>query len=160
MTPPGEHLVEDRAEWLRKRCSVVITDMTHGGAETPDAIGWAGTVSTLVECKTSVADFRADALKSFRRYPDSGMGNQRYFCAPKGMIKVTPEGWGLLEYDGRKLRVAFHPSRRYPGHGGELSLLLSAIKRIGQNPPPGVSVRCYSYETKRRATIGIASTEP
>lgn len=152
-------LVTLAAKWLRSRCAVVITEMASG-AEIADAIGWNGENSTLIECKTSRADFRADFTKSFRSRGDLGMGNYRWYLAAPGIIRTEdlPELWGLLEPAGRGLRIIRHA--RFIASAGqtkhrEVGLLISAIRRIGQNPPDGVSVKAYTYETKNTATLGV-----
>lgn len=160
-------LVIAGAAWLqKKKFPLIITEMAHSGAETPDAIGWRGGHSTLIECKVSRADFLADQKKSFRRRPEDGMGCTRYFCTLRSLIRTEelPDGWGLLEWDGQRLleRVkAAHRCKRGNARE-EVRLLLSAIRRIGHQAPKGVSVRCYDYETKNRATIGLlrATEEP
>lgn len=76
--------------------------------EQPDAIGWEYSgKSTLVECKTSRADFFRDAGKSFRKHPDLGLGQHRYFLTPAGLVGFddVPEGWGLLEVRGAGIRL-------------------------------------------------------
>ena len=161
-------LIELAATWLKAQgCAVVITDMTHGQSETPDAIGWKGMSSTLCECKASRADFFADKHKSFRRHPEEGMGQRRYYVTPVGLIQPEelPAGWGLLEVLRGKLKRRVestgHP-RQGRGAGAEISLLLSALRRIGQTCPPGVAVRAYtilSPEAKNRATLGIRPIE-
>lgn len=160
----GAHagLVAAAAAWLRRQgCAVVITEMAHAGSETPDAIGWAGGGrSTVVECKASRADFLADRRKLFRRVVSQGMGRLRYYCAPRGVLSSDemPPGWGLLEWDGRRMRVA-RKAEPQPGSSGraEVSLLLSAIRRIGAGAPRGIGVRFYTYETGGRATLGASA---
>jgi hypothetical protein len=152
-------LVITAAAWLRtsQRCAIVITDMVSAAAETPDAIGFTSWHSILIECKASRADFRRDADKACRRR-GGGMGCERFFMAPAGMLKPEemPEGWGLLEVNAEgKVRRRKDPVSRLVEDRSETVLLLSAIRRIGQNPPPGISVKCYTLETERRATIGI-----
>lgn len=150
-------LVEQAAKWLSRKCAVVITDMTHAGPETADAIGWHGRNSILVECKASVSDFRADAAKSFRINPDSGMGCQRYYCAPRGLLNVNaiPPRWGLLEWDGKCLMELIKSGHHAESAARqEISLLLSALRRVAACAPKGVSVKCYTIETKNRATLG------
>lgn len=162
-------LIEEAAKWLQKKCTVVITDMTTAAGETPDAIGWKGWTSTLIECKASRADFHADKMKPFRREPERGMGNLRYFCAPQGMLKAEemPEGWGLLEWTGKKIieTAKANPQQRtglgwQDGRNYELELLLSAMRRIGNAAPKGVSVKCYTYESNNRATLGVVCDHP
>lgn len=167
MTPGEEsastlhaRLVTAAAAWLRKQnCSIVLTEMTSAESETPDAIGWKGKRSLLLECKASRADFLADRRKFFRTHADYGIGRLRYFCAPKGMLKPAelPENWGLLEWDGDALRAAKQPVpfSKY-NSVGEVAMLLSTLRRIGQSAPTGTSIRCYVYETKNRATLGVA----
>lgn len=155
-------LITHAAKWLSSRCAVVITDMTHAGSETPDAIGWSSRASILIECKASRADFLADRQKSFRRVPNQGMGAYRYFCTPAGLIKAgeLPEGWGLLEYtEGKKSLKMAAGSRCFKEHARsiEIGLLVSALRRVGQVCPAGVSVKCYTMETKNRATLGVAA---
>jgi hypothetical protein len=49
------NLVLSAARWLRntKGCTVVFTEFAATGNETPDAIGFQGERSILVECKVS-----------------------------------------------------------------------------------------------------------
>jgi hypothetical protein len=150
-------LVERAAAWLRKRCSVVITEMTGGTSECADAIGWKGGWSCLVECKASRADFLADSKKFFRLHPDMGMGYWRWYCAPLGLIapEELPTGWGLIEVGKRTAETVKPAAFTEHNRQGEIGLLLSALCRIGQTTPKGVSVKAYTYETKNRATLGI-----
>lgn len=156
-------LVEEAGKWLaRKGCSVVITEMAHRGPEIADVIGWRGKYSTVVECKASIADFQTDLKKHFRSKPERGMGCQRYFCAMRGMLhpdKVPPK-WGLIEWDGKKMREAKSPEHHTESADREeISLLVSALRRIAGNAPRGFSVKCYTIESKNRATIASAPLE-
>ncbi len=132
--------------------------MASAASETPDCIGWNSFRSILIECKASRADFKRDAHKSTRIHDSLGMGSERFYMAPAGMIQKEelPAGWGLLEVkpDG-KVRMKKDAEGRMGSKEMEVSLLISAIRRIGQNPPEGVSVKCYTLETKRHATITI-----
>ena len=61
---PHTQLVKRTAAWLRGYHSVVITEMAAmDSSEEADAIGFRGGTTTLVECKTSRADFQADQKK-------------------------------------------------------------------------------------------------
>lgn len=155
-------LVEYAATWLRSRCSIVITEVASGAGEEPDAIGFKGSQSVLIECKASRNDFLSDSKKYYRRDPERGMGDNRYYCCSKGLIKETelPEKWGLIEIDPdkkRKIIVKLWSEYFKKSANKEIALLISVIRKIGQNPISGVSVRCYTYETKNRATLGIQS---
>lgn len=92
-------LVKEAANWLRssRGCNLVASELTTILDETPDVIGWQGELSILVECKTSRADFLADAKKNHRTR--IGLGLERWFYIPIGLVKKDelPEGWGLLE---------------------------------------------------------------
>jgi len=111
-----EHLVKKAGNWLKYKCGCRVILLEHVAytfyGEIPDAIGWRQGGSILVECKTSLADFKADAKKRHRRRgphgKNCGMGNWRFYIAPPGLIKadMLPEGWGLYELHGRSVRHA------------------------------------------------------
>lgn len=111
-------LVKRASKWLEmRRCSVVICDGATTVSEMPDAIGWDSAITTiLIECKASRADFLKDAKKPMRRYPELGMGRERWYLAPAGVIKASelPAGWGLLEATGSQIyrRVPAKPFKR------------------------------------------------
>lgn len=100
-----QKLTKKAAAWLRKNgFKATLTEFRSLSNEEPDAFGFNGAVSCVIESKVSRADFLADQKKSFRRNPDSGMGVYRYFITPKGLIspEELPLKWGLLEVHGRK----------------------------------------------------------
>src|SRR5947199_344502 len=91
-------LVDLGARWLRRRCSIVLTEFA-GASEVPDAIGWAdGVTSILLECKVTRSDFLRDRAKTARLKPTAGMGNRRYYLCPAKVIQIAdlPPKWGLL----------------------------------------------------------------
>src|SRR5215468_10614440 len=104
-----EKLVARAVGWLRRYgCGVVLSEQSSASGETPDAIGWKrGCHSVVVECKISRADFLADQEKPFRQKTERGMGCERYYLAPVGLIQPSelPNRWGLLELRGRKIQV-------------------------------------------------------
>ena len=98
-----------RAEkWLNDvGCNVVIRDpFRSSNIEQPDAIGWRSGISILIECKASRSDFLADQKKIFRKNPGRGMGDWRFYMAPKGIIQVSdlPLWWGLLEVTEKTIK--------------------------------------------------------
>jgi hypothetical protein len=104
--------------YLNKRCKVVLPEFYSHNDELPDVIGFnhgfirnykydGGVYSTLIECKISRGDFLKDKKKNFRMFPEKGMGDLRYYCCPKDLIRKeeVPEGWGLLYvYPSGKVR--------------------------------------------------------
>ncbi len=101
--------------WLRRyRCGVVLSEQACISGEMPDAIGWKKSChSVLVECKVSRADFLTDREKAFRQKPETGVGCERFYLAPRGLIRgeELPAGWGMLEVSGRRIEKV-KPSRK------------------------------------------------
>ncbi len=132
-------LVSRAVEWLRRRykCGIILAEQYCATGEVPDVIGWKGRCnSVLVECKVSRADFLADAAKPFRQKPEEGMGCQRFYMAPVGVIRADelPKHWGLLELRGREVRMAVKPGRvdlrSQAGVMKEMNLLLASLRRV------------------------------
>lgn len=160
-----KELVEIGKKWLWSRCDIVVTELTTGISETPDVIGWKSNQSILIECKTNRQDFLNDNKKFIRRMPEYGVGGYRYYLMPDGIIKSIkeiPEKWGLLVIgESGKVHIAKTPQLFIASVGRlakEMAILISCIKRIGQNPPENISVRAYKYKTKCRASIGVEET--
>jgi hypothetical protein len=132
-----EKLVRNAVAWLRSYgCGVVLSEQCCASGETPDAIGWKrGCYSVIVECKISRADFFIDREKPFRRKPEKGMGCERFYLAPAGLLRPEelPVGWGLLEIDGRSVkmnRAASKKLRSAVGFRYEMNLLLASLRRV------------------------------
>ena len=153
-------LVQIAARWLQGQgCSVILTELATSG-ETPDAIGWKGKHSILVECKTSVQDFERDKLKHFRAMPWMGAGMKRYFLTPVDLIspRILPQGWGLLEAMNLKRKPLMRiEAAQCLEHNAvhEVEILVSALRRIGQFADKGCSIKPYTFETKNTATLGV-----
>jgi len=130
-------LVRKAVEWLRRyRCGVVLSEQACMSGEMPDAIGWKKAChSVLVECKVSRADFLADRSKPFRQRSELGVGNERFYLVPHGLIlpEELPSGWGLLEYHSRQVNLLV-PSRKKlrtdEGFRCEMNLLLASLRRV------------------------------
>lgn len=127
-------LCEIAERWLlgSQRCRVAIAEpnciVTN---EHPDAIGFKGFHSILVEAKTSRADFLADLKKPFRLRPQKGMGFYRYYICEPGIISEDdlPERWGLLHVlPGGRVRIIRY-SRAFPeaNYAAERSLLTACL---------------------------------
>ena len=130
-------LVQHATAWLRRyRCGVVLSEQACISGEVPDAIGWKRAChSVLVECKVSRADYLVDRAKPFRQKPQSGVGCERFYLTPRGLIDLAelPPGWGLLELHNRKIQVV-RPSaknlRSAAGFRYEMNLLLASLRRV------------------------------
>lgn len=140
-TDPKKHalLVSRAVHWLRTkyRCGVILSEQYCATGEVPDVIGWKGFCrSVLVECKVSRADFLADAEKPFRQDPEAGMGCERFYLAPAGVLRREdlPKHWGLLELRNREIHLALKPGRldlRSPAAlMKEMNLLLASLGRV------------------------------
>lgn len=81
-------------------CAFAFRELNTAALETPDAIGFkdGGSISILIECKVSRADFCTDKKKRFRQCPEKGMGAYRFYMAPDGVLTKDdmPAGWGLI----------------------------------------------------------------
>jgi hypothetical protein len=132
-----EKLVAKAITWLRSYgCGVVLSEQSCASSETPDAIGWKrGCHSVVVECKISRADFLIDLEKPFRRKPESGMGCERFYLVPAGLIRPDelPVGWGLLELRRRAVEITVASSKKLRAAKGfryEMNLLLASLRRV------------------------------
>jgi len=130
-------LVEQAVGWLRSYgCGVVLSEQACVTGEMPDAIGWKRHChSVLVECKISRSDFRADGDKPFRQKSRLGMGCERFYCTPGGLLnrEEIPSGWGLLEYSRGKISVTHRAKenlRTATGFRHEMNLLLASLRRV------------------------------
>ena len=132
-------LVEASRRWLQRQCSVVMTEMATIGEE-PDAIGWRQGSSILAECKASRSDF----------------------LHPPGLLDPAelPAGWGLLEWNGKIMRTLRKADMATEVNAiQENNIFISALRRIGRRAPKGVSIKCYTYAAKDRATLGIQAED-
>ena len=98
-------------------CGFSVKEMKTTCKEIVDVLGFgAWNHSILLEIKTSFADFKRDAKKSFRINPAEGVGKYRFYVCPKNLIQVEdlPDNWGLIWEDNRKLEIIFNPYCRNP----------------------------------------------
>lgn len=134
-----QQLVRVAEQWLRRRyrCGIVLSEQSCASGETPDVIGWKGKCrSVLIECKVSRADFFADQEKPWRQLPESGMGCERFYLTPAGLVEAAelPHGWGLLECRNREVRMTVKSRRQSlrteTGMMWEMNLLLASLRRV------------------------------
>jgi hypothetical protein len=132
-----EQLVGKAVAWLRRYgCGVILSEQSCSSGEVPDAIGWKRAChSVLVECKVSRPDFLADRAKPFRLKPATGVGCERFYLVPRGIMSLDdlPPGWGLLEYHDRRIvlcRASKKDIRSAAGFRYEMNLLLASLRRV------------------------------
>ena len=155
-------LVEHAARFLRRQHVLVLTEMVGGCGEEADAIGWNSSgMATLIECKATRNDFLADKTKWFRRSSRDGMAAFRYYLINEGVIDIKdlPENWGLITIKKHRFRTVLKAEFQLYDTNSEIRKILSAIRRIGQTEPEGISVKAYTYQTKCNATLGISWNE-
>ena len=130
-----KELVERAVIWLQGRggCTFAFSEFSASAWEIPDAIGFTSWRSVLVECKVSRADFFRDCKKPFRRRPEVGMGGERYFMVPAGLVTAdeVPAKWGLLYVHKRHVKV-IKKSEGFANRSyrSELGYLVSMLRRI------------------------------
>ena len=93
-------------------CGFAVKELKTTCKEIVDVLGFgAWGHSILLEIKTSFADFKRDAKKSFRINPAEGVGKYRFYVCPKNLIQVEdlPDNWGLIWEDNGKLEIIFNP---------------------------------------------------
>lgn len=127
-------LIVRAVRWLRgtRCCSTVFSEVANVTSEIPDAIGWKGTRSIVIECKASRADFLRDRDKSHMRDGASGMGRERWYLTPPRMVDTdeVPDWCGLLYCGARSLSVVRQaPWREVYDNREEVALLVCALRR-------------------------------
>jgi len=135
-------LISKASKWLKRHtensfipnCSFILTEfvaITNTG-ETPDILGFSSCRSVMIEVKVNRSDFLNDKNKMFRNYEDFGMGQQKFYCCPEGLIKENeiPDGWGLLYWTGKKIEIKKNGNMQECNLKAERTMLLSIIRRL------------------------------
>lgn len=118
------------------RCQYAVSDLDRIG-EKPDAFGWGGSTTQLIEVKTSRSDFLSDKKKIWRQIPHLGLGAFRSYLCPIGLIEISdlPDKWGLLYVsDDNKITVIKQPEMQESNHIDEINLITSILRREGIKP--------------------------
>ena len=165
-------LVSKAVHWLRRyRCGVVLSEQACVSGEMPDAIGWKRAChSVLVECKVTRSDFLADRAKPCRLKPEEGVGCERFYLVPAGLVRQEelPEGWGLLEYRNNKIETAYASAKNLRSPTGfryEMNLLLASLRRVEVRVEPQSITDFLKWKNRmseyNRGTLpeGLASAE-
>lgn len=128
---------------------VAVELMTYGN-EIPDVWATNGWSATIVEVKTSRADFLRERAKKCRQNPIEGIGNFRWYFAPQGIIKEEelPEDWGLAEADesGKYIRLVKIATFQKSSSLGSIATLCSIMRR------EGIKKQIFNYRKKNGTT--------
>lgn len=123
---------KNREPWQSAYCMSVVELVTLS-AENPDIYATNGVVSCNIEVKTSHNDFVNDKKKISRIDNKYAIGDFRYYLCPEGVISPCelPPNWGLLYYDGKKIRkvvqAEYQPSEKI----WDMLMLTSIMRREG-----------------------------
>ena len=134
----------EAAKWLKRRKNAerwrtpwkyIAVELVCYAAENTDVWATNGECSIVIEVKTSRADFLKDGKKWHRAetMKNYQSGNFRYYLAPAGMIRTDelPEGWGLLEWDGKTITRVTPSQYRTVNNHADLIILSSILRREG-----------------------------
>lgn len=108
-----------------------VCELERAG-ESPDAFGWGGSSTQLIEAKVSRNDFLSDKKKLWRNQPWYGIGRYRSYLCPIGLIKPEelPENWGLLYIDDKgKIERIVEAELQECNHIEEINLITSILRR-------------------------------
>ena len=138
-------LVEIGYKWCINKCAFAFKELVtlNGTGEIPDIIGFKDDGTFLLEAKTSYSDFLSDKKKWFRKRPEYGMGDWRFYICPVGMIKIDElfPGWGLIEVNEKgKARTIYNPfgkgnvysrwRKQTKNYTAEQAMMFSALRRL------------------------------
>lgn len=131
------------------RCQYSVCELERCG-ESPDAYGWGGSTTQLIEVKVSRSDFLSDKKKLWRKNPSYGLARYRSYMCPENVIKPSdlPDKWGLLYINEKgKISVVVDPEPQECNHIEEMNLITSILRREGINP------RMFSYKEYNEKSV-------
>lgn len=146
------------------RCSVVISELRNVIAEVPDVFGFDWRYSVVLESKVSVADFKKDVKKEFRKKPELGIGMFRYYVVPDELITekdLFDKKWGIIyvSKSGKNYRFkTIKKADRYDEYNyhDERKLIVSCMKRLaGHKLVKGININAYKYSGTSKAELHI-----
>lgn len=137
-----DELVKIGYKWCLQKCGFAFKELKTIESEIPDVIGFRSEGTFLLEAKATRGDFLSDKNKWFRKNAWMGMGDWRFYIAPRGLIskEELPDMWGLIEVNKGRARVKYNPfgkgniytrwKRCAKNNDAERSLLYSVLRRI------------------------------
>lgn len=119
-----------------KRCKYVAVELCTWGSENTDVWGLGNfNDSAVIEVKVSRSDFKADQKKWARSKQAEALnlqaGRYRWYLCPEGVIKPEelPDKWGLLYWDGKKIRPIVPPKAFDNTSKADMGILTSILTR-------------------------------
>ena len=115
------------------KCGITFAELSTAISETPDVLGFYSGGASLIEAKASRSDFLGDKKKPFRKNPEMGMGNYRFYACPTGLIKEEelPNKWGLIYVSTKgRCTVKKKPEWQESRTRAELGFMYSIIRRM------------------------------
>lgn len=132
----AKYIIQPRAKELWQSQNILAAvELVCYGSERPDVYATNRESSTIIEVKTSHADFLADRKKYARSSAalaaKQQMGNYRYYLCPEGVIKPEelPAGWGLLYWNGNKVEKVRKSEVHTANHKYDVYVLCSILAR-------------------------------
>lgn len=114
----------------------MAVELCTWGSENTDVWGLGNfNDSAVIEVKVSRSDFKADQ-KKWARSKQAEMlnlqaGRYRWYLCPEGVIKPEelPDKWGLLYWDGKKIRPIVPPKAFDNTSKADMGILTSILTR-------------------------------
>ena len=119
-----------------RRYKYVAVELCTWNSENTDVWGLGNfNDSAVIEVKVSHSDFKADQ-KKWARSEEAEMlnmqaGRYRWYLCPEGVIKPEelPDKWGLLYWDGKKIRPIVPPKPFSDTSKADMDILTSILAR-------------------------------
>lgn len=156
--PSHQELVDRSVQWLKTnpkyKCRIVLSEVYTNIKETPDVIGFSKTGrSVLIECKASRSDFLSDKKKPFRKKASTGIGAERFYACPRGLIHESevPSDWGLIWIYENQIRIKVRPKVQKFSKDNERKFLISVLAKLDFLKPLDDSLAEYTQGFKTAA---------
>ena len=133
----AKYIIQPRAREPWQSQNILSTvELVCYGTELTDVYATNRETSTIIEVKTSHADFIKDKKKYARSEQAKALnhqiGNFRYYLCPTGIIQQDelPEGWGLLYWNENRIeKIVPAPKCWQTDHKYDMFVLCSIIAR-------------------------------
>lgn len=127
-------LCEFIADYARKNMNAGLIFVEHKTStvhQIPDVLIYRPTCTIELEVKVQRGDFLSDKNKPHRKDPSKGVGDYRFYVAPRGIIKAEelPKHWGLLEVTNKRV-IATKVPKNYKCLYGNRGWYVDQLSRL------------------------------